>query len=145
MRTPQVGKNVTGLSGLQVWSDEMTDDQYFPAGNDELIGWRYVGVAINMTMLRDHCLAEPFLRQAILDVPEFHPELSRAAECYGEVARIRNSMDTLIADNFSEPSMRAIHDPAVRRLYAQEILRIRDVEAEAVGHIEHLLERSGKY
>jgi hypothetical protein len=145
MHTPQMGKNATGLSGLQVWSDEMTEDKYFPAGNDELIGWRYVSVAINMTMLRDHCLAEPFLRQAILDVPEFHPELSKAADCYLEVVRIRNGMDALIADNFSEPAMQAIYDPEIRRQYAQAILRIRDVEAEAVGHIERLLERSGIY
>jgi hypothetical protein len=143
MRSSRVGKNAAGLDGLQVWANEMTDDQYFPAGNDELIGWRYVSVAINMTMLRDHCLAEPFLRQAILDVPEFQSELTLAADGYGEVARIRLGMDSLIADNFSEPSMRAIHDPEVRRLYAQEILRIRDVESEAITHIEHLVERLG--
>ena len=145
MRTPQMGKNATGLRGLQVWADEMTDAQYFPTGNAEIIGWRYVSAAINMTMLRDHCLAEPFLRQAISDVPEFHPELARAAECYGEVVQIRNGMDALIADNFSEQAMQAIHDPEIRRLYAREIICIRDVEAEAVSHIELLLERCGKY
>jgi len=41
--------------------------------------------------------------------------------------------------------MQAIYDPEIRRQYAQAILRIRDVEAEAVGHIERLLERSGIY
>ena len=143
MRTPQVGKNATGLNGLQVWADEMINEQYFPAGNDDLIGWRYVSVAINMTMLRDHCLAEPFLRQALSDVPEFAPELAQAAACYAEVAHIRAGMDSLIADNFSEPSMQAIHDPAVRRRYAQEILHIRDVETEAISHLEHLLTRLG--
>ena len=141
MRIPQVGKNAAGLNGLQVWAGEMVDEQYFPVGNNELIGWRYVSAAVNMTMLRDHCLAEPFLRQALLDVPEFEPELSLAAGCYAEVSRVRNGMDSLIADNFSEPSMQAVHDPAVRRLYAGEILHIRAIESEAVTHIEHLLQR----
>jgi hypothetical protein len=145
MRTPQLGRNATGLRGLQVWADEMIDAQYFPIGNDEVMGGRYVSAAINMTMLRDHCLAEPFLRQAIRDVPEFQPELSRAAECYGEVLRIRNGMDDLIADNFSELAMQAIRDPEIRRQYAQAILSIRDVEAEAVCQIERLLERCGNY
>jgi hypothetical protein len=141
VRTPQIGENATGLRGLQVWADEMTDAQYFPVGNDEVIGGRYVSTAINMTMLRDHCLAEPFLRQAIIELPEFYQELSQAAECFGEVVRIRNGMDALIADNFSEQAMQAICDPEIRLLYAQAILRIRDVEAEAVSHIERLLRR----
>ncbi len=145
MRMPQMGEKATGLRGLQVWADEMIDAQYFPIGNDEIIGRRYVSAAINMTMLRDHCLAEPFLRQAIIDLPEFQPELSQAAECFGEVVRIRNGMDALIADNFSEQAMQAIHDPEFRRIYAQVILSIWNVETEAVSHIERLLERCGKY
>jgi hypothetical protein len=142
MRTPLMGRNVTGLEGLTLWAEEMTQEKYFPAGDDHIIGHRYVSAAINMTMLRDHCLAEPFLRQAAADIPDFQPELTLAAGCYEEVKRIRNGMDDLIADNFSEKSMKAIVDPEIRRAYADAILRIRDAEAEAVGHIEHLLQRS---
>jgi len=143
MRMPGLGHNVTGLGGLQVWAEEMTQAKYFPEGDDEIIGQRYVSAAINMTMLRDHCLAESFLRQAVKDVPDFLPELSRAAECYGEVKRIRDSMDDLIADNFSEKSMKAIKDPEIRHTYADAILRIRDAEEEAANQIEHLLTRCG--
>ncbi len=75
------------------------------------------------------------------DVPEFRPGLSQAAERYGEVKRLRDSMDEIIADNFDPKAMKAIADPEIRRDYAAAILRIRDVEDEAVGAIERLLER----
>jgi len=143
MRMPGMGHKATGLGGLQVWAEEMSQAKYFPAGDDTVIGQRYVSAAINMTMLRDHCQAEPFLRQAGEDVPDFHPELSRATECYSEVMRLRDGMDDLIADNFSKQAMKAITDPEIRRVYADTILRIRDAEEGAAIQIEHILKRCG--
>jgi hypothetical protein len=143
MRMPEMDRKVTGLRALQTWAEEMTQAKYFPAGDDAVIGQRYVSAAINMTMLRDHCLAEPFLHQAAEDVPDFQPELFRATDCYGEVRRLRDSMDDLIADNFSEQAMKAITDPEIRRAYADAILRIHDAEVEAINQIEYLLKRCG--
>lgn len=94
-----------------------------------------------ITMLRDHCSAEPFLRQASDEIAEFRPELSLAAGCYSEMKGIRNKMDGLIDDSFSKKSMEAISDPDIRRSFASTILQIRDKEEEAVSHIERLLER----
>jgi hypothetical protein len=141
VRTPQMADKVTGLEALRVWADEMTQDQYFPAGDKEGLGWRYVSTTINITMLRDHCSAEPFLRQVSQDLPDFLPEVSLAADCYGEVKRLRDKMDGVISDNFAEKAMKAVGDPDVRRSFADLILQIRDREAEAVTHIEHLLKR----
>lgn len=143
MRTPHMGQNVTGLEGLRTWAEEMTQEQYFPLEDDEIIGQRYISTAINMTMLRDHCLVEPFLRRMAQDVPEFEPELSLAIERYCLVKRLRDEMDNLIGDNFSEQAMKAIYDPEIRRRYADNILRIRHAEEAAVVHIEHLLARCG--
>ena len=143
LRTPEIRDNRTGLVGLKLWAEEMTQEQYFPAGDGDVLGHRYVSAAINLTMLRDHCHAEPFLRQAAEVEPDFQPELSQAADCYSEVKRIRASMDDLINDNFSEKAMQAIGDPEVRRAYADKILQIRDQEAQAAAFIERLLERCG--
>ena len=90
----------TGLEGLRVWAEEMTQEKYFPAGDDAVLGQRYVSAAINMTMLRDHCLAEPFLRRAARMCLIFNPS------CPGQrivtpKSRLRDGMDDLIADNFS--------------------------------------------
>ena len=60
-------------------------DRAFFARDWDLLGWRYVATTINFTMLRDHTTAAAFLHQAALDVPEFAPELTRAAECYRQV------------------------------------------------------------
>ena len=141
MRTPWMGHKCTGLEALRVWAEEMTQEKYF--SDESALGQRYVSNAINITMLRDHCLAEPFLRQVAQDVPDFLPEASRAADCYGEVKRLRDKMDDLISDNFSEKAMQAIGDPDIRRAFASILLQIRDKEEEAVSHIEHLLERCG--
>lgn len=143
LKTPKMGDKFTGLEGLKVWADEMTQEKYFPEDDEETMGWRYVSVAINMTMLRDHCSAEDFLRQAMANVPDFAPELSLAADCYGDVQRIRAEMDDIIGDNFSEPAMKAIAVPDMRRAYAKAILQIRDKEQEALAHIERLIERIG--
>ena len=141
MRMPGMGRNVTGLRALRTWADEMTQAKYFPAGDDTVIGQRYVSTAINMTMLRDHCLAEPFVLQAAEEMPDTRPELTRVAECYGEVRHLRDGMDNLIADNFSERAMKAITEPEIRRAYADAILRIADAEEEAINQIEYLLKR----
>lgn len=141
LKTPKMGTKFTGLEGLRVWAEEMTQDRYFPAGDEGTIGWRYVSVAVNMTMLRDHCTAEAFLRQAWADVPDFAPELSLAAECYDDVKRIRAGMDNIIGDNFAEPAIKAIAIPDMRRAYADAILQIRDKEQKAVAYIEQLIER----
>jgi hypothetical protein len=143
MQTPTMGDKLTGLEALRAWAEEMTQEKYFPAGDEETLGGRYVSVAINMTMLRDHCSAEAFLKHVIADVPDFEPELSLAAGCYADVKRIRNGMDDLIGDNFSEQAMKAIAVPDTRRAYADAILQIRDVEQKAVTHIEQLIERCG--
>lgn len=142
MRMPGFDHWVSGLAGLQVWAQEMIDEQYFPKDDADTLGQRYVSAAINMTMLRDHCLAEPYLRRVAEAVPEFTPELSQAADHYNEVSRIRSGMDGLIGDNFTESAMKAIAVPAIRREYADAILRIRDSEELAVQQIERLLKRN---
>ncbi len=143
LRTPYMGKKATGLEGLKVWAQEMTDDTQFPENDPDLVGWRYVSVAINMTMLRDHTQAVPYLQQMLEDVPEFNPEVSQALDCYREVSLIRDEMDGIIGDGFSEAAMKAIHDPEARRAYAEKIMLIREAEAEAAGHFEALLARCG--
>ena len=79
-------------------------------------------------MLRDHCSAEPFLRQVSNELPEFLPEISLAADCYYKVKQILNKMVSLISDDFSEKAMKAIGDPFIRRSFANLVLEIRDEE-----------------
>lgn len=141
MRTPAMGKKATGLRGLAVWAEEMRDDASFPAGDEGAMAERYISTAINITMLRDHCTAEAFLARAAEDVPEWQPEIGRAAGCYAEVARIRAGMDALIPDDFSPPGWAGIAQPTVRRAFADEIDRIREMEDRAIGEIEGLLGR----
>jgi hypothetical protein len=141
LRTPAVNQYATGLEGLRVWAEEMTQAQYFPEGDEETLGWRYVSAAVNMTMLRDHCVAEAFLARMAEDEPDLAPGLAAASACYVEVARLRDEMDGVMSDAFTEAAMKAIGDPAARRAYAELILRIRDQEAEAATHLERLVTR----
>jgi len=46
-------------------------------------------------MLRDHGSAEPFLRQMAEELPDCLPEVSLAADCYGEVTRLRDKISSL--------------------------------------------------
>jgi hypothetical protein len=139
LRTPRLGHKYTGLAGLSAWADEMTQEQYFPQGDNEVLEQRYVSTAINMTMLRDHCSAEPFLCQALTAVPEWQLMLSMAVDCYRTVQQLRGDMDNLINDDFSAPAIQAIRNPAIRREYADHIREICAKEQEAVTYIEHLI------
>lgn len=144
MRTPQMANKCTGLAGLRAWAEEMKEEKHFPAGDGQTMGQRYVSTSINITMLRDHCCAAPFLAKASEDVPEFRPEISRAVECYSEVERIRSKMDLVISDNFSPAAFKAIEEPAERSAFAGLVLQIADKEEEAVLELERLLNRVTK-
>ncbi len=137
MRTPRMGAKRTGLAGLGAWAEEMTQDRIFPSGDEEALGMRYISTTINITMLKDHGSAEPFLRQVAAELPE----VAAVADRYREVNQLRESMDELIRDDFSPGAMAAIADPRTRRAFADRIRQIRDKEEEAVAHVEHLLTR----
>jgi hypothetical protein len=141
LRTPMRPEHVTGLEGLRMWAAEMQDPQYFPEDDEDTLGWRYVSAAVNMTMLRDHCTADPFLTQMAMDEPEWATELDLAIACYAEVSRLRDEMDLVMGDNFSEAAMKAIGDAQARRTYAELILQIRLREAEAAAHLERIVTR----
>ncbi len=144
LRTPALRPGrATGLEGLRVWAEEMTQAQYFPAGDEQVLGLRYVSAAINMTMLRDHLSAAPFLSQAAEEEPDLAPGLAPAIACYTEVSRLRERLDNLMSDNFAPAAMRAIADPTIRRAYADILLQIRDQEAEAASHLTQLLASLG--
>jgi hypothetical protein len=143
MRVPKVGFRYTGLEALRVWAEEMTQEKYFPEGSEQVLGHRYVSTAINMTMLHDHRSAGPFLVQAAKEESDLAPELSLAVACYAEVYRLRDKLDDIIKDDFSEKAMKRIADPDMRRAYADIVLQIRDQEEAAAAQIERLLERIG--
>jgi hypothetical protein len=119
----------------------MRDDANFPREDESRLVESYIATTIFMTMLRDHCSAETFLRRAAQALPAGRGELSAAADCYHEVSHLRQGMDELIKDDFSEGTMAAVADPVVRRAFADAILQIRDKEQEAAGHIERGLGR----
>jgi hypothetical protein len=144
IQTPRLGNKCTGLEGLRTWAEEMNDAKYFPEGDDETLGQRYVSTAINYTMLRDHGSALPFLSRAAEEMPVFLPEVSQAAACYAEVKRLTARMAELISDNFSETAMKAIRQAETRQAYAAVLLEICDQEQAAARHLECLLKRGAE-
>ena len=133
---------ITGLEGLQAWAEAMAQPvRLFPEQEEAYYSQFYLSTTIQITMLRDHCLAEPFFLQALKAETDFEPELSQAMECYAEISSIRNSMDTLIPDDFSPQALRVITSLKIRADFADAILRIRDLEDAATSYIEELLER----
>ena len=95
----------------------------------------YISSTINVTMLKNHGSAEPFLRQVAQELPE----VAAVADRYRQVNRLQEGMDELIRDDFSPGAMSAIADPRTRRAFAERILQIRDKEEEAVAHFERFL------
>lgn len=142
-RTPRVGRNYAGLAGLRLWAEEMTDPRYFPEGDEDVLGWRYLSTSINMTMLNDHRSAAPFLRQAAEQLPDLAPALLLAADEYTEACRLRNSLDQYIKEDFSPEALRGIADASARQAYARILVQIYDEEEKAIGQIGRALELLG--
>jgi hypothetical protein len=139
MRLPENGRMSTGLAALGLWAEEMQQARYFPAGDDQVLGSRYVSTAINMTMLRDHDSAAPFLRQVAAEAPDLAAGLAPAIACFDKATQLRQQLNGIIADDFSAEAMQAIADPGRRRSYAAGILDIQAKEGEALAALEQLL------
>jgi len=139
VRTPKVYDRYSGLEAYKVWADEMVQDRYFPKDNKAEIGQKYLSVLCNLMMLDDRKSAVEFLKLVAKDESDLAEGLHVAIKCYEEICKMKNDLTNLVKDDFSEEAQRRIADHEIRRQYAVIIMRIRDKEEEAIGHIENLV------
>jgi len=139
VRTPKVYNRYGGLEAYKVWADEMVQDSYFPKDDKAVIGQRYLSVLCNLMMLDDRRSAVEFLKLVAKDESDLAEGLHAAVKCYEEICKLKNDLTNVVKDDFSEEAQRRIADHEIRRQYAEIIMRIRDKEEEAIGHIENLV------
>jgi hypothetical protein len=138
VRTPKVYDRYGGLEAYKVWADEMVQDRFFPKGAMAEIGQRYLSVLCNLMMLDDRRSAAEFLKLMAKDESDLAEGLHVATKCYEGICEMKNDLIDLVKDDFSAEAQRRIADHEIRRQYAEIIMRIRDKEEEAIGHIENL-------
>jgi len=103
--------------------------------------FRYLCILCYNMMLDDHKFAAPFLRDAAKVLPKCSAELTEAAACYERAGEVRDQLETILKSNFSHEAQKSVLDPKVRNDFAAALLRIRDIEAEAIAHVERALEK----
>jgi ribosomal-protein-alanine N-acetyltransferase len=145
VRTPQVGDRYTGLKAYEVLAATLREEE-FPEESErkeDEPGFRYLCILCYNMMLDDHRSAAPFLQDAVEALPECRDELRRAADCYDRSCELRAQLEDILKSDFSPDAQRSILDAGVRERFAQQILEIRDSDAEAIAQIEAALATMG--
>jgi len=141
VRSPKVGNHYAGLKALEVLADTLRNDE-FPEETERKEDkpfFRYLCILCYNMMLDDHKSAAPFLRDAAKALPKCSAELTEAAACYERACEARDQLETILKSNFSQEAQKSVLDPKVRNDFAAALLKIRDIEAEGIAHIERAL------
>ena len=141
VRTPKDAPPYSGLEAYEVLASALREEEYpEDAERQEDKPWfRYLCLLCYNMMLDDHKSAPPFLKDAAAALPAGSAELLKAAECYERSGELRGRLDTILPISFSQEAQKRVLEPAVREVYAETILKIRDVEEAGVSHIERAL------
>lgn len=142
-RTPMDDGIYNGLAAYKAWADEIIQDRFFPAEDQGVISDRYLSIAYHQMWLVERGSTAKFLRQIAEDESDLAPELIAAADCYAEILQLHEDSNKVIKPDFSEEAIKQVSDPAIRRIYSLVLLKMRDKEEEAIGHIERCLGRIG--
>ncbi|MCE5237903.1 hypothetical protein LLH23_05365 [bacterium] len=131
----------TGLGGYQVLAAALREQESAERAERQEDGmwFRYLCLLCYEMMLDDHASAPPFLRDAAEALPSGTAELLQAASCYEQSHALRNELEGILPSNFPAEAQKRVLDLAVREQFAQAILRIREVEAQGIAHIERAL------
>jgi hypothetical protein len=143
--TPMLGDRVCGLRALEIWSQAMSDDANFDV-DEAALGWRYLGLSINTTMLIDQLSAAPYLEEVAFVIPEIAERLYPAIEEYRSNAQTIAQARELIADDFSQKARERFRDSIVRKEYAALMQEIRErtetatyAMQDAIAHFDKLV------
>ena len=142
VRTPQVGDRHTGLRAYEVLAAELRRDEFRgdARAKDDWLWFGYLCLLCYNMMLDDHRAAAPFLRDAAAVLPQGAPALAEAAEHYERSCRLRDGLEEILPNNFSQEAQQRLLDRSVRDEFARVLLEIRGAEEAGIACIEQALE-----
>ena len=133
---PGLPQHIGGLAAYDAWAEAMEVDADYPAGDPQILGVRVMVHGDQCAMLDERRSAAGFLRQMTGVAPEIADHLNAAAALYDRVAAL-----PLWPWDYSmgRDAQEGLADPEVRRALAAHARAARDVETQAVAHLERAL------
>jgi len=133
---------VAGLAAYDAWAEGLLDDASFPRGDLEVLTFKcHVGASVGLCNLLDsRRAAAAFLRQMADAAGPAAERVQAAADLYEtEAALARTIADVAPSSMDSEEKRLTMADPALRREVSGKLLEARDIDAQAVAHLEQAL------
>lgn len=142
VRTPLTcGDRHNGLAAYAAWAEELLQDEEFTSNEIETLRHRFmVHHDAVSTVAEGRWYGAQFLRLAAEAVPDMATELGRAIACYeAEHDLMWKVWNCTGGPGWSDPQVRKLTEPAVRRDIIPCIHESHDRDAEAADHIESAL------
>ncbi len=142
-RRPNLPEHLSGLAAYDAWADALEVDADYPVNNDGMMGARIMIHGDQYVMIEERHEAARFLRRMKRVAPQVAADhLEAAATLYDQIG----DSVTLLWPWPIDPSagaIQALADARTRRALARHVRAARDLEAEAIDHLERALANLG--
>jgi hypothetical protein len=135
---PNLPEHLCGLAAYDGWADALEVDADYPANDGGTMGTRVMVHGDQCVMVEERHEAARFLRRMKGAVPEAAAHLEAAAALYDQVGDRVTPLWPWPIDPHAG-AMQALADTRARRELTGRVRAARDVEAEAVAHLERAL------
>lgn len=142
VHTPKIRDYYNGLAAYEAWAEALAKDEEFPLGEIDSLRAHYMvhNDAVG-TVAEGRWYGAEYLRRMAKQLPIVAEPLLGAARCYlAEHDLMWEIWKTVGGNNISDDQVRNLAEAQVRRQVVPLILRARDKDREAAGHLEKALE-----
>ncbi|HWI63027.1 MAG TPA: hypothetical protein VNT75_14360, partial [Symbiobacteriaceae bacterium] len=139
-RTPAVFGRHSGFAAYSAWVKQLTDDAAFATDNEDVLRQRHeVHHTQTGTLAELRAWAAQFLHHMADSEPELEDELRAAADCYNAEHDLMWKVWDLAGGHTNPRAHLNFAKPEVRRELIPVILRARELDEQAAGHLERAL------
>lgn len=145
-RNKKIREFHSGPAAYDAWAAAMTRDEDFPADNLNELRNRLMVHYDAMCMVNHRGRAAKLLRQMAEHEPEMKEELMEAARLYDKEDEVLGQMHEATGGyipRHDDEKVKNLADPEARKKIAAVIIQARDIDIDAVNHIEKALAKGG--
>jgi len=137
-RTPLVNGDHSGLQAYVAWANQLANDSFEGLGMPAI--WeRFTSYLDGLVMPDERKTAASVLRRVAKEEPDIAADLEKAAGLWQQEAEHSGLWEQEVQQNIE--GAKKFADPSVRRKLADQLLRCKELEEQAIRVIESLLAR----
>lgn len=141
-RTPERMGRHSGFAAYTAWAEQLSHDDEFPSGDEAVLRQRHqVHFPQAGTLAELRAWAAAYLRRMADLEPAMAGDLLAAADCYSTEHDLMWQVWELAGGPSNPDAWRNLARPEVRRRIIPVLLQARELDMEAVAHLERALKR----